>query len=95
MRSSSLSESQLSSLLCLALTNQPPTILGRHRCRITPTLSLSKRVVGMRSIFSRTRSVSLPTSNGFTMISSASRRIPDGLFALLGRMPKSSFSDQT
>jgi len=70
---SSPGESQLSSLLCLARTIQPSTILARHRSRITPTLSFSKWVVGPRvSIFSRTRSVSLPTSNGFTMISSAS-----------------------
>jgi hypothetical protein len=40
----------------LARTIQPSTILARHRSRITPTLSFSKWVVGLRvSIFSRTR----------------------------------------
>jgi hypothetical protein len=76
VRSLSLSGSQLNFLLCFAGTNRPSTMLGRQRRRITPTRSLSTRAAGLRvANFARTSPASLPTSNGFTMISSVSRRM--------------------
>jgi ActR/RegA family two-component response regulator len=63
-------------VVAAAKVTVPSTILVRQRCRIMATLSFSIRAAGLRaSIFSRTSSASLPTSNGFTMISSASRRL--------------------